>query len=214
VVEPYDLLNRVLSLGLDRRWRRVAAGAAGVVPGDRVLDLGCGTGDLARLLVDRATVVGADLSHRMLLAARAKVGPAMRLVEASAFRLPFNDATFDAVVSAFVLRNLDDLSRAFEELARVLRPGGRVALLDITEPRSAILRPLFRLYFSLAAPALGAAVGRAEAYRYLARSVGQVPAADRVCELLERAGLSRAAARPLSGGVVTLFVATRAEPRR
>lgn len=217
IVERYDAVNTLLSLGLDRRWRRVAVGAAAVGPGRRILDLGCGTGDLS-LAVARVggAPVGVDVSARMLEAAarradgRQGTAQAVRLVQGSAFRLPFADGAFDGCVSGFVLRNLHDLPGAFAELARVIRPGGRASLVDITEPPSPLLRRLFDAYFAVAAPTLGGLVGRRDAYRYLAASLAQLPPRTEVCSLLREAGFARVGARPLSGGMVTLFVAERA----
>jgi demethylmenaquinone methyltransferase / 2-methoxy-6-polyprenyl-1,4-benzoquinol methylase len=209
IVERYDLLNDLISFGLARSWRRAAARAVAVPAGGRVLDLGCGTGNLGALLPRNAMVVGVDLSYRMLVAARRQTGRHVVPVRASAFGLPFGDRTFDASVSGFLLRNLDDLPVAFGELARVLVPGSSVALLDITEPRSKALRQLFDLYFGAVPPALGALVGKRRAYGYLARSLAQLPAREEVCRMLEAAGFSKCRAKPLSGGVVTLWTATR-----
>ena len=207
IVDRYDVVNRVLSLGLDRRWRRRAARALGRV-GGLVLDLGCGTGDLLREVgVERA--IGVDVSERMLLRARYRVGRAARLVRGSAFSLPFADASFAGAVSGFVLRNLDDLEGAFAELARVVRPGGSLALVDITEPSRPALRTAFRAYFDAVAPALGGLVGKREAYRYLTRSLAQVPPPSEVTAMLGEAGFVDSAARPLTGGIVTLFTGRR-----
>lgn len=210
VVERYDLVNGLLSLGLDRRWRRAAVRAAAAARGDAVLDLGCGTGELSRALADGSSaVVGLDVSAGMLRAAAAHPATHVRLVQGSAFALPFRDGAFDAIASAFVLRNLSDLPGAFAELARVAAPGGRLAIVDITEPSASVLRRPFDLYFGTAAPALGAVFGKREAYRYLARSLAQLPSPQEVVTLLEEAGFRPAAARPLTGGMVTLFTAAR-----
>ena len=209
IARRYDLLNDLLSFGLDRWWRRAAARAVLAGPGDLVLDLGCGTGKLGALMTGRATVVGLDLSHAMLL----RVGGADRarvlLVQGSAFRLPFADARFDAAVSGFLLRNLNDLGASFAELARAVRAGGTVALVDITEPPGPLLRRFFDAYFRVAAPALGAAVGRRDAYSYLVRSLAHLPPPREVSAVLSRAGFEGCRARPLSGGIATLFTGTR-----
>jgi demethylmenaquinone methyltransferase/2-methoxy-6-polyprenyl-1,4-benzoquinol methylase len=208
VARRYDVVNALLSFGLDRRWRRAVARSLAVRPGDIVLDLGCGTGGLGRLLAGRCEVVGLDLSVEMLKVARRR-GPAGAFVQASAFRLPFRAGALSAAGSAFLLRNLNDLPAAFGELARVLSPGGRVALLDITEPASPAIRRLFDAYFSRAARSLGALAGNAGAYRYLVGSLAQLPPAEEVLRLLGDAGFERASARPMTGGVVTLFTAVR-----
>ena len=211
IVARYDLLNGVLSLGLDRRWRRATMEALRIRPGDRALDLGCGTGDLSRLLAGAGgRVVGIDISHKMLLEAKVKLRGDTQLALGSGFALPMRDRTFAAAGSAFVLRNLFDLETAFRELARVLAPSGRLALVDITEPRSRLLRRLFDAYFGTVAPALGALVGKRDAYRYLVGSVAQLPPPAEVCAMLERAGFEEPRAKPLTGGMVTLFTAMKA----
>jgi demethylmenaquinone methyltransferase / 2-methoxy-6-polyprenyl-1,4-benzoquinol methylase len=210
IVERYDLVNGLLSLGLDRRWRRAAARAVRSRPNGHVLDVGCGTGKLGALLAHRGRVAGVDLSHRMLVRARATNGPKIDLVQGSAFALPFRDGSFSGAVSGFVLRNLDDLPAAFRELARVLSPGARVALVDITEPQRPSLRWLFDRYFGTVAPALGAVVGKRDAYRYLVGSLAQLPTPSKVVSLLQDSGFERCAARALTGGMVTLFTGNRA----
>jgi demethylmenaquinone methyltransferase/2-methoxy-6-polyprenyl-1,4-benzoquinol methylase len=209
VARRYDLFNDILSMGLDRWWRREAVRAVACGLGDRVLDLGSGTGKLGALVADRCHVVGVDLSGEMLRLARRRYEGRIHLVQGSAFALPFPSGVFDAALSGFVLRNLEDLSQAFEELARVLRPGATIGVVDITEPSHPMFRRLFDAYFRTAAPALGALAGTARAYRYLVGSLGQIPPPDGVTDLLRAAGFERAAARPLTGGMVTLFTATR-----
>lgn len=211
LVDRYDLVNDLLSLGLVRQWRRAVARTLRIAPWQRVLDLGCGTGRLAERLAPRHRVVGLDVSQAMLHAARERLEARGRipLVRGSAFRLPFADASFGGAASAFVLRNLDDLPGAFAELARVVGPGGRVAIVDITEPRSPVLRRGFDAYFGTVAPALGSLVGRGEAYRYLVRSLAQLPPPQEVSGLLRAAGFARCSARPLFPGTATLWTATR-----
>jgi demethylmenaquinone methyltransferase / 2-methoxy-6-polyprenyl-1,4-benzoquinol methylase len=211
IVDRYDLVNDVMSLGLDRWWRRATADSVRAAPGDRVLDLGCGTGMLARRVasVSGASVIGVDVSDGMLRRARRTVGDFVGLVQGSAFALPFADRAFTGVVSGFVLRNLDDLPAALAEMARVVRPGGRIALVDITEPRGPLFRGAFDAYFGRAAPVVGALVGKRDAYRYLVRSLGQIPEPHALVEMLAKAGFERAGARGLTGGAVTLFTGTR-----
>ncbi len=209
----YDALNALLSGGLDARWRRAAAGALALPPGSLVLDLGTGSGRLAESLAARYPVVGLDVSRAMLALAvqrATRAGPGRpRHVRGSAFRLPFRDRAFAGAASGFLLRNLDDLPAAFAELARVLVPGGRVALVDITEPRGPLRRRLFHAYFGRAAPLAGRLSGNSRAYEYLARSLEQLPPPGRVTGLLAAVGL-RGRARPLFPGMVTLWTATRA----
>jgi demethylmenaquinone methyltransferase / 2-methoxy-6-polyprenyl-1,4-benzoquinol methylase len=209
LVERYDLLNDILSLGLDRWWRRAAAAALRAAPRGRVLDLGCGTGRLGNVISSRHAVTGIDVSWAMLREARRRYRGRLNLVQGSAFRLPFADAAFGGVVSAFVLRNLDDLPAAFSELARVLAYGGGIALVDVTEPLHPLIRRLFDAYFGTAAPALGALVGKRDEYRYLVRSLAHLPAPSELCGMLRDAGFDGCTARPLTGGMVTLFTATR-----
>jgi demethylmenaquinone methyltransferase/2-methoxy-6-polyprenyl-1,4-benzoquinol methylase len=206
----YDLVNGMLSMGLDRVWRRATARAGTAQAGDRVLDLGCGTGDLAQALARRGVrVIGVDASAGMVAAAASRDLRGVDLVRGSAFRLPFRDGAFGAVASAFVLRNLADLPRAFRELARVTQPGGSLALADITEPPSPALRRSFDAFFRVAAPALGRMAGHGDEYRYLVRSVAHLPQATDLCAELRRAGFAHVRARPLTGGIVTLFVGSR-----
>jgi demethylmenaquinone methyltransferase/2-methoxy-6-polyprenyl-1,4-benzoquinol methylase len=204
----YDVVNDVLSLHMDRRWRRLTADAVGARTGDVVLDLGVGTGELAVRLPPAVRVVGLDVSEAMLDRARTRPQN-IRLVQGSAFRLPFHDGAMDAAVSAFVLRNLDDLPGAFAELARVVRSGGRIALVDITQPRRWFLRALLNGYLGAAAPLVGRITGRADAYRYLARSARTLPPAAELCAMLRGAGFRSCRARALAPGFVTLWTATR-----
>lgn len=213
VARRYDLVNTLLSLGQDAWWRRRTARAVPVPsPGARILDLGCGTGKLGALFAGRAHPVGIDVSARMLESARARYGRRLSLVLGSAFSLPFNDASVDAVVSAFVLRNLNDLPAAFAEMYRVTKPGGTVALVDITGPRSPLFRRLFDAYFGTVAPALGALAGEREAYRYLSRSLAQLPSPKDLAALLATAGFDRVRIVPMSGGMVTLWVCRKPGP--
>lgn len=220
IARGYDWFDHVASLGNDFVWRPRALwdldrfrGGASVA---RALDVGCGTGDLARLVARHfagARVVGADFTRAMLARAQARSAGAANpgYVEASALRLPFRPATFDLVTSAFVVRNLPRLPDAFRELHRVLRPGGTLLTLEITEPISPRFRALFHRYFDTVVPALGALVGSAGPYRYLPESLRHLPDRDRMAALLHGAGFDPVAARPQSLGIVTTFLA-RAGP--
>ncbi len=212
IVPRYDLLNRLMSAGLDGRWRRLAAAA--VKPeGAAVLDLGTGTGDLALELARQGAtrVVGADFTPEMLAVAARKAGAGgIEWVQADALRLPFLDASFDAVTNGFVLRNLADLQAAFAEMARVLKPGGRLACLDMTQPPAGPFGAAYRVYFSrLLPPLAGAISGDRAAYRYLPQSLEGFPDARRMADLLRDAGLVDVNVRLLGGGVVALHAARK-----
>ena len=203
IAPVYDAMNRVMTAGLDLRWRRLAAAAA-VRPGDRVLDAACGTGDLA--LADRragaGAVTGVDFSPRMLERARRKA-PGLHWVEGDLLALPFAAGSFDAATVGFGVRNVADLERALAELRRVLRPGGRLAILEITRPRGA-LRPFFALWFDRIVPMLGRLVPGGAAYRYLPASVARFPGAEELARLLARAGFAGVEFRLLGGSIIAL----------
>jgi demethylmenaquinone methyltransferase/2-methoxy-6-polyprenyl-1,4-benzoquinol methylase len=207
IAPVYDVMNHVMTAGLDRRWRKLAAEEV-VWPGDRVLDACCGTGDLAVAAERRGgRVVGLDFSERMLERARKKSG-AVEWVQGDALALPFGDGEFDAATVGFGVRNLADLEGGLRELARVLRPGGKVAVLEITRPRG-ILRPFFRLWFDGVVPVLGRVLPGGEAYTYLPASVRRFPGPDDLSALLEAAGFGEVRYRLLGGGIVALHVGTR-----
>jgi demethylmenaquinone methyltransferase / 2-methoxy-6-polyprenyl-1,4-benzoquinol methylase len=214
IVGRYDLLNDLLSLGTARWWRRVAAGSLRLPPGSVVLDLGCGTGRLAERLARAHRVFGVDVSHGMLLAARASVPPTLpvRFVRGSAFHLPFAERSLDGVGSAFVLRNLDDHPAAFSEAARVIRPGGRLVLLDLVRPARFPERWGFDAYFGSVAPLLGRLTGQPDAYRYLVGSLDQIPPRGDVCRMIEEAGFTRCSIRARMFGAVAVWSATRVDP--
>jgi demethylmenaquinone methyltransferase / 2-methoxy-6-polyprenyl-1,4-benzoquinol methylase len=206
----YDAMNRLMTAGLDRRWRRLAAEAV-VAPGDEVLDACCGTGDLA-LAAERAggRVTGLDFAERMLERARRK-SASVRWVRGDALALPFADATFDAATVGFGIRNVEDLEGGLRELARVLRPGGRLACLEITRPRG-LLRPFFRLWFDGLVPLAGKVLPGGAAYSYLPASVRRFPGPEDLAGVMRRAGFEGIEWRLLGGGIVCLHVATA--PRR
>jgi demethylmenaquinone methyltransferase/2-methoxy-6-polyprenyl-1,4-benzoquinol methylase len=205
----YDAMNRVMTAGLDRRWRRLTAEAV-VSPEDEVLDACCGTGDLA-LAAERAggRVTGLDFSERMLERARRK-SASVRWVRGDVLALPFADGSFDAVTVGFGIRNVEDLEAGLRELARVLRPGGRLGCLEITRPHGG-LRPFFRLWFDGVVPLLGKVLPGGAAYTYLPASVRRFPGPEDLAGLMGRAGFEGVEWRLLGGGIVALHTArTRA----
>lgn len=218
IARRYDFLNHALSLNVDRRWRRELVRAAGARAGECVLDVATGTADVAIEFARRtgaAWVAGLDPSPGMLDVARGKLAagnaaaPRIQLIEGDALSLPFADGSFDVVTIAFGLRNLPDYARGVREMSRVLRPGGRLVVLEFLPP-SGVARVVFRSYVATVVPVIGRAVsGSREAYRYLASSIGGfLPAAD-VRSLLEDAGLERVTARRLTGGIACLYHGVR-----
>jgi demethylmenaquinone methyltransferase/2-methoxy-6-polyprenyl-1,4-benzoquinol methylase len=206
IAPRYDLINRLMTFGLDQSWRRGTVAALALPEGSLVLDLACGTGDLSRLAARRGhRVIGADLSAGMLAANHSGTP----LVQADSTRLPFPDASFDGLVCGYALRNFTDLAAAFAETARVLRPGGRVAILEVDAPTSALLRTGYDIWFKRVVPRIGAALSDREAYDYLPRSVAYLPPTPVLRRLLADAGYSGVGIRPLAGGLSQLLFATR-----
>lgn len=211
ITPVYDAMNRTMTLGLDRRWRRLTA-AAVVRPGDRVLDACCGTGDLALAAQEAGgEVTGLDFSPAMLARARRK-SDAVSWVEGDVLATPFPDASFDVVTVGFGLRNVEDLEAGLRELARVLRPGGRLGCLEITRPRGA-LSPFFGLWFDRLVPLAGRVLPGGAAYTYLPASVRRFPGPADLAAAMERAGFRDVRWRLLAGGIVALHVATAADSR-
>ncbi len=218
----YDLLNHLLSLGLDYRWRARAIGALALETGDRVLDLCTGTADLALAAVTgrrgcASRVVGVDFAAAMLARGLAKVrarslDDRVALVRGDAMGVPLVDESMDAAMIAFGIRNVEDPERACREIARVLRPGGRLAILEFGLPRVPGLRQLYLWYFQRVLPRIGRLVSRhGDAYSYLPASVGMFPSPRAFSDLLARAGLTAVRARPLSFGIVYLYLAMKGE---
>jgi demethylmenaquinone methyltransferase/2-methoxy-6-polyprenyl-1,4-benzoquinol methylase len=226
IAQRYDWFDHLVSMGQDYTWRPRALWALDRFREDRpvrrVLDIGCGTGDLSRLAAYHypgASVVGADFTAAMLRRAAERtvdttVRPRVGFGRATALALPFSDGRFDLAMSAFVVRNLPRLGDAFAELRRVLAPGGTLLTLEITEPSGPAFRRLFHAYFDTAVPFLGALAKSAGPYRYLPESLQFLPGRSGMLELLARAGFDRSRAVPLSGGIVTAYLAARAGPRR
>lgn len=213
----YDLVNTLMTGGLDRRWRRDAVRAARLGPGVRVLDVACGTGALARTAAaavgGRGEVVGIDFSDRMLAVARrarpSRGAGSLRYVRGDALSLPFGARSFQAVTIGFGLRNVADYRRALAEMSRVVAPAGHVVVLDVAVPRGALSRLLFRTWFTHVVPLLGLAAGNGAAYRYLPASLRDYPEPECVAELMRSVGLDAVGWRWLAGGMVTLHVGRR-----
>jgi demethylmenaquinone methyltransferase/2-methoxy-6-polyprenyl-1,4-benzoquinol methylase len=205
IAPVYDVMNRVMTAGLDQRWRRATVRAV-VEPGDRVLDAACGTGDLAIIAAEAGAVVtGLDFSERMLERARRKA-PELEWVNGDMLALPFTDERFDAATVGFGVRNVVDLGGAVAELRRVLRPGGRLAILEITRPR-APLRVFYSLWFDRIVPLLGKILPGGEAYTYLPASVRRFPGPDDLAAQLT--GFREVRYRLFAGGIVALHTAVR-----
>lgn len=207
IANRYDFLNRVLSAGIDRRWRARLVRRLGATTDLRVLDVACGTGDLAFELAEAgARVVGLDFTHEMLTIARGK-DRAQRVpfLNGDALALPFEAASFDAATIAFGLRNLADRGRGLAELARVVRPGGQVMVLEFSLPRSRLLAGPYRFYFTRVLPRIGALVsGDGEAYRYLPDTVLAWPRPEALQREMEAVGLVNCGFELLSGGIACL----------
>lgn len=220
IAPRYDLLNHLLSLRFDVMWRkRLARRFAHILrrPDARVLDVCCGTGDLALALAEApmdfasskpTSLVAADFAHPMLVRAGEKASHARRrleFAEADALSLPFGDATFDLVATAFGFRNLANYSAGLTELRRILKPDGWLAILEFAEPRSALFRNLFQFYFRRILPAIGAVVsGNARAYSYLPESVARFPTPDELLQLMAHTGFDEARFESWTAGIVTL----------
>ncbi len=216
VAGRYDLLNSVMTAGLHHSWRERAADRAELSPGDAALDVCCGTGDLALELASRVApgghVVGCDFSEPMLDLAREKASareaPGVRFEWADALSLPYDAGRFDAVTVGFGIRNLADLDRGLHEMTRVLRPGGRLVVLEITQPTRPPLSTFYSLWFDRAVPLLGAFSGESEAYSYLPESVRSFPPPLRLAEMMDAAGLVRIRWTVLAGGIIAIHSGT------
>ncbi len=210
----YDGLNRLMSLGRDRRWRQLAAEALDLPANGRALDVGAGTGDMTLALLRHrpgSTVVSIDPSVEMMqLGQHKRDADKARWTHGDGLSLPFPDSCFDGVVSAFMLRNVTDVGRALAEQVRVVRPGGRVVCLEMTWPRTPGFRTLFKLYFSDLMPRItGTLSGQHAAYRFLPWSVQHFVAPDKLVEKMERAGLHNVRYRMLALGTVALHIGER-----
>jgi len=206
IAPRYDLLNRLMTFRLDVGWRRHAVEWLDLAPGSSVLDIACGTGDLCRDLYQAGyRPVGVDLSFGMLQNART----AAPLVEADALRLPIGDRMVDGAVSGFALRNFVALPPMVAELARVLRPGGRISLLEVATPPNPVMRAGHAVYFGHVVPQVGGLLSDRAAYRYLPRSVAYLPPLPDLLTLIEDAGFGAVRHRLMTGGIAQIITATR-----
>lgn len=223
IAPTYDLLNSLLSANLHKRWRAVAVRRAGLKPGDRVLDVATGTGELAlalaRTVGPAGPVVGVDFCAPMLAlgrrkAARRKIAE-IRFLLGAAEALPFPDDTFQGAFMGFALRNVADVVRTLQEMARVVRPGGRVVNLELTRPHHPWLRWLYDVYSWHGMPWLGGILsGRREAYTYLPRSIRNFLSVEEVKDLMQEVGLGSIQIYPLAGGIATVHVGVKGEKGR
>ena len=209
----YDLMNSVMTAGLHHRWRARAADLAALAPGDSALDVACGTGDLAIELSRRVgaggSVIGSDFAQEMLERARSKA-PELAWEWGNALDLPYASNRFDAATVGFGARNFSDLDRGLAEMARVVKPGGRVVVLEITTPRRPPLSTFYSLWFDRIVPLIGRITGEEEAYTYLPNSVKRFPGPEGLAAAMERVGLHEIRWILTAGGIIALHVGTKA----
>ena len=223
IADRYDFITGFLSYGQDRRWKRRLIRLAGLTPADRLLDLACGTGDLAFAAAPHVSrVVGLDLTFRMVqLAARRRVAvrsavgprsapPAPRFLSGDMLALPFPEASFDVVTTGYGLRNVPNLDRALLEIRRVLVPGGRLLSLDFNRPRNPLVRAGYLTYLTVVGATLGLVLHRdPDTYRYIPESIRNYPGAEGVARLMERHGFTGVRVLPILGGLMAIHVAAR-----
>jgi len=216
IADRYDLLNRIISLGIDQRWRKKTVAALEMKPGERVLDLATGTADLAMMVARtelQVQVVGLDPSLKMLAVGERKItaaglGSQISLVEGNAETLPFPTDSYDRVCMAFGIRNVPDRSKALREMARVTRTDGRIAILELAEPKQGVMGGLARFHVHTMVPWLGSLLSGSAEYRYLQRSIAAFPDAPEFSKQMQSCGLKVLGVEPLTFGVATLYVAT------
>jgi demethylmenaquinone methyltransferase/2-methoxy-6-polyprenyl-1,4-benzoquinol methylase len=211
IARVYDLMNSVMTAGIHHRWRERAADLASVAPGGRALDVATGTGDLAielqRRVGDGGEVTGLDFSEKMLELARKKA-PAIHFEQGNALQLPYGDDEFDAATVGFGVRNFSDLDRGLAELSRVVKPGGRVVILEMTTPTRPPLSWFFQAWFDRVVPVLGRLAGDPEAYAYLPNSVRRFPGPPELAGKLTQAGLGDVRWVLTAGGIVAIHAGT------
>lgn len=217
IAGSYDVLNHLLSANVDKSWRRLVAQRVNQKLNSRkaiVLDVACGTGDLSQTLfeITGAQVVGTDFCRPMLDIAAGKLHKTIRLVESDALRLPFADCSFNVVTIAFGLRNLASVENGLQEMRRVLKPGGSVAVLEFSKPSSRILRTIFGVYFTKLLPLMGGVIsGSRSAYTYLPASVNKFPDQDELSRLMEEAGFGQVTYENLTGGIAALHIGGKSQ---
>ena len=219
IARVYDLMNTAMTAGMHHRWRERAADRAELGPGDAALDACCGTGDFALELANRVgaggAVVGCDFSEPMLDVARAKAAERglsqLRFEWADALALPYDDGSFDAVTVGFGARNLADLDRGLAEMARVLKPGGRLVILEITQPRRPPLSAFYSVWFDRVVPLIGALAGDRDAYSYLPASVKRFPSPEELAASMTAADLQGVRYLVLAGGIIAIHSASAPE---
>ena len=218
IAPAYDVMNRMMTFGVDRRWRRKAVAEVARTSPRKVLDIATGTGDLAMALaraLPAAEITGVDLSEGMLEVGRVKVeragmGGRVSFSVADALGLPFGDNSFDAVTVAYGVRNFEHLDRGYAEMLRVLRPGGMLCVLELSVPSAALVKPFYAAYTRGIIPLAGRMVSRdARAYSYLPRSIRAVPARDAMTALMSAAGFTGCRWRSLTMGVCTMYIALK-----
>ena len=206
IAPRYDLVNRLMTFRLDVRWRRKTVRELSLPKGSKILDLACGTGDMCNdLLAAGLYPIGIDFSQGMLGASRTLAS----LVRADVLCLPLPESSIDGVTCGFALRNFTNLDAFFQEISRVVKPAGRIALLDVAQPKSRILRTGHTLYFGKIVPLIGSALSDKSAYRYLPKSVSYLPPPDEMMQSLKDSGFSDAKRQLLSGGITQMITATR-----
>jgi demethylmenaquinone methyltransferase/2-methoxy-6-polyprenyl-1,4-benzoquinol methylase len=206
IAPRYDLVNRTMTFGLDVRWRRQSLRALGLPAGSTVLDLACGTGDFLKLLrAGGYRAFGVDLSWGMLAANRA----GSPLAQADGAHLPIADRSVDGITCGYALRNFTELGAVFHEFGRIVRPGGRISLLEVSEPESGLLLAGHRIWFRNVVPIIGGLLSDRSAYRYLPKSTAYLPSTEELRAMLREAGFSAVNRRGLSGGLSQLITATR-----
>ena len=216
IAPRYDLMNRMMTMGIDKCWRRRVVNFVASLSPTRILDIATGTGDLAIAMARRcpaAAVTGVDLSAGMIERGNSKIADAgladrVNLSVADALALPFDDDTFDVVTAAFGVRNFEKLEQGYREMARVMRPGGAIVVLELTTPTSPVVKPFYSFYTKCVIPAVGKLVsGDSRAYTYLPESIRAVPARQDMLDIMSRAGLHNGRCISLTMGTCTIYIA-------